>query len=390
VARNQKPEGSLLGKDDRLDKEKVMTLLIRHGEEPWAEPEITGFKGEGDLQEILAASPNLLPGSETGLPMATVRELHLPPGHIDVLGVDAEGEITLCECKLSTNPGARREVVGQLLEYAGALEGMQYEDFSARFEACAKKPLTEAVSAIVGDGFDAESFEAQATDNLAAGRFRLVFVVDRISEALKQTVSYLNEHLDSSVLALELAYLSDKDVEMLVPVVYGAEIVEHKAKAHHPPVADADTVIVAAHHAYQEYLETEAYVCQPGRSFRDDVRYLGFYKGKAIQREIALILHRRDNVVFRVDETERLRSSGDENDAAIAKLIENDVRGDRHSGEERMVFLLSPPNDRKTLVLQREVRHEQKGAWTQAQRYTSSAALQCGAATTEELEAEGG
>jgi hypothetical protein len=32
------------------------------------------------------------------------------------------------------------------------------------------------------------------------GRFRLVIAVDRIKEALKQIVAYLNDHLDASVL----------------------------------------------------------------------------------------------------------------------------------------------------------------------------------------------
>ncbi len=114
-------------------------------------------------------------------------------------------------------------MVGQLLEYASSLRGMTFEDFSERFEARVGTPLAAAVSAIAGEGFDAESFEAQVEENLGAGRFRMVVVVDRITDALKQTVMYLNDHLDSSVLALELAYLRDGDVEMLSPAVYGDE-----------------------------------------------------------------------------------------------------------------------------------------------------------------------
>jgi hypothetical protein len=331
-----------------------MRLLIRRSGGSWAEPEIGGHKSEDDLQALLATSPDLLPGSETGLPMAVARELRVASGQIDVVGVDVEGEMTLCECKLARNPGARREVVGQLLEYAGAFRGMTFEDFSDRFQARAGRPLAAVVSDIAGEGFDESAFEAQVAENISAGRFRLVVVVDRITDALKQTVSYLNDHLDSSVLALELAYLRDGEVEMLIPAVYGEELTAGKERARRPSVADADTVVVAARDAYHEYLETESYICQPGRRFRDEIAYLGFYKDKAIQREVPRIRHRRDNVPFTRDQATNLRASGDETDSLIGQLIETSLdSGPRVEGKPYQVFLLSSPRDESTLLLPR-------------------------------------
>jgi hypothetical protein len=278
-----------------------------------------------------------------------------------------------------------------LLEYASALRGMSVEDFSSRFEARAGRSLVSAVADIAGEGFDDEAFEAQVAENLGTGRFRLVVVVDTITEALKQTVSYLNDHLDSSILALELAYLRDGDVEMLLPAVYGEEIAERKERARRPPVADADTVVVAARDAYPEYLETGSYLCQAGRRFRDEVRYLGFYKDKAIQREVPLICHRRDDVMFTPDEASRLRASGDETDSAIAEVIDSSLAsGRRADGVSYQVFLLSRPGDEATLILPRAVSNTKKGAWTQGQRYTSSEALKRAPSTTDELQAEGG
>lgn len=369
-----------------------MKLLIRRGDGSWAEPEISGHKSEDDLQQLLATSPDLLPGDETGLPMAVARELRVATGRIDLVAVDVEGELTLCECKLATNPGARREVVGQLLEYASALRGMSFADFSARFEARAGTPLVEVVSEIAGEGFEEEPFQAQVAENLESGRFRLVVVVDEITEALKQTVIYLNDHLDGAVLALELAYLRDGEVEMLVPAVYGEESAERKKPAARKSVADADTVVVAARNAYHNYLDTDAYVCQPLRSFRDEITYLGFYKDKAIQREIPLIRHRRKNVLFSHDEARALRASGDRTDVEVGVLLAKNLdSGQQAEGERYQVFLLSSPKDEaSTLVLREAIRHTRRGAWTQGQRYTSSEALRRGPATTEELAAEGG
>jgi hypothetical protein len=375
----------------RRERKADLRLLIRRGAGPWAEPEISGHKSEDALQELLATSPDLLPGAETGLPLAVARELPVSAGRIDLVGVDVEGEVTLCECKLATNPGIRREVIGQLLEYASSLRGMSLSDFSERFAARAGVPLVEAVSGIAGEGFDQESFEQQVAENLAAGRFRLVIVVDRISDALRQTVLYLNEHLDRAVLALELAYLRDGEVEMLLPQIFGAESAERRRQPRTQTVADADTVVVAARHAYETYLSTGSYVCQPLRSFREQIRYLGFYKDKAIQPEVPLIRHRRKNVIFTRDEATRLRGSSDETDAEVAALIDTNLDSQQQSdGGAHQVFLLSPLESDKTLKLPRPIRHTQRGAWTQGQRYTASSALQRGPATTEDLAADGG
>jgi hypothetical protein len=68
-------------------------LLIRRSDGSWAEPAISGHKSEDALQELLATSPDLLPGAETGLPMAVARDLPVSAGRIDLVGIDVEGEL---------------------------------------------------------------------------------------------------------------------------------------------------------------------------------------------------------------------------------------------------------------------------------------------------------
>ena len=138
----------------------------------------------------------------------------------------------------------------------------------------------------------------------------------------------------------------------------------------------------------EDYLATKAYVCQPLRSFRDQIRYLGFYKDKAIQPAVAAIRHRRKSVVFSRDEGTRLRASGDPVDAEVAALIERRL-ADGPDGREHQVFLLSGRDEPDTVMLSSTITHPGRGAWTQAQRYTSSAALRS-SSTTDELSANGG
>jgi hypothetical protein len=78
---------------------------------------------------------------------------------------------------------------------------------------------------------DGDQLREAVTQRLAAGEFRLIITVDQITPELKLVVEYLNGHTVAGVqvLALELNYTKDGDVELLVPTVYGQEAVAAKA-----------------------------------------------------------------------------------------------------------------------------------------------------------------
>jgi hypothetical protein len=152
-----------------------------------------------------------------------------------------------------------------------------------------------------------------------------------------------------------------------------------------------DVVIVPANSAYGFYHRHSAYVCQAWRAFRENVTHLGFYTRGTIQPEIPNILARRNNVEFTEANADRLRATGDPTDAAIADLIlrtlgfHDRVRGDFHD-----VFLLTPPADKRTVVLPHSISHDTKGrgsAWVQRQRYVLLENLRNAPKTTLELEA---
>ena len=94
-----------------------MTLLIRSsGDSSWREPAGRGYDNEVALQTILVEHPDLVPGVD-GSAIAC-REFSSGVGPADVVVLDAEGSITVVECKLSANAEVRRTVVGQVLDYA--------------------------------------------------------------------------------------------------------------------------------------------------------------------------------------------------------------------------------------------------------------------------------
>jgi hypothetical protein len=60
-------------------------MLIRRDGGEWREPSQTAYLGESELQELLGASPDLIPGTDESL--AVVREFPVETGSIDLVGV---------------------------------------------------------------------------------------------------------------------------------------------------------------------------------------------------------------------------------------------------------------------------------------------------------------
>src|SRR4051794_25502430 len=101
-------------------------MLIRHNGGDWHEPVMTAYENEATLQKLLADTPRLLPGAQTG-PALVVSELHVLAGYIDMVAISLEGEITLVECKLRANSEIRRHIVGQVFAYASSLWRCSYD-----------------------------------------------------------------------------------------------------------------------------------------------------------------------------------------------------------------------------------------------------------------------
>ena len=156
--------------------------------------------------------------------VAVVREFNVPIGYIDIMGFSAEGEIAVIECKLANNPEIKRKAIGQVLEYGAALWGMSYEEFDQKIQDRASKPLAELVQDEVDDPeWDEELFRSTIEENLKAGNFILVIVVDEINEAMTRIIRFINAcgNPQFSFAALEMRRFQSDDIEILLPKVGG-------------------------------------------------------------------------------------------------------------------------------------------------------------------------
>jgi hypothetical protein len=218
-----------------------MVLIRRPGEQAWRSPKSSTYPNEEALEVLLATSPELLPAVSASS-LVVARQVQTGVGPVDLLGIGVDGSIVVVECKLHANPEIRRAVVGQLFAYASAIWQTPPASFEQAVSARLGRPLLEVVQALAGgDSWDELAFRANLERNLRDGRFRLVVAVDTITDELKRTIEYLNDHTiaEVEVTALEIAYLADDGIEIVVPRTFGTEFV-HARSAGRGPVGEAE------------------------------------------------------------------------------------------------------------------------------------------------------
>jgi hypothetical protein len=196
------------------------------------------YDSEALLQELLARYPNLLAGDQID-PAAPRRWLLLSretavPGELDGGGrwsldhllVDQDAVPTLIEVKRSSDSRIRREVVGQMLDYAAnAVAYLPVESLRSAFEArCRDQDLVpeRELADLLGSDDEPDEFWQKVKTNLQAGRIRLVFVADEVPPELRRVVEFLNQQMDpAEVLAVEIRQYVGGNFRTLVPRVFG-------------------------------------------------------------------------------------------------------------------------------------------------------------------------
>jgi hypothetical protein len=119
----------------------------------------------------------------------------------------------------------RREVVGQLLDYAAnavvywPIERLR-ELFVRECERGGRDP-DEPVAEVAGPELEVEAFWERAQANLRSGKLRLVFVCDRIRPELQRVIEFLNGQMSAEVLGIEVKQYAGEDMRTLVPTLVG-------------------------------------------------------------------------------------------------------------------------------------------------------------------------
>ncbi len=213
-------------------------IFVLQGESDLVELEETAYDSEARLQDLLARFPSLIPGDQVDPDaprkwLLVTREQGVPDQEggsdrwsLDHLFLDQDGVPTLVEVKRSSDTRIRREVVGQMLDYAAnAVVYWPVEAIQATFEArCEREEVDpdQLLESFLGEEADLEDFWHKVKINLQAGRVRLLFVADKIPSELRRVVEFLDQQMDpAQVLAVEVKQYQGQGLRSLIPRVIG-------------------------------------------------------------------------------------------------------------------------------------------------------------------------
>lgn len=191
------------------------------------------YKSEDDLQHLIAQYPGLLGVSDASDLLLIKREQAVPDSEesggrwsIDHLFVDRNSVPVLVETKRASDTRIRREIVGQMLDYAAnAAKYWPIETLQQSFLATSKANGEDAslrLASFLGDEEKVDAFWGQMEANIRSGRMRMLFVADDIPRELARVVEFLNEQMEAEVLAVEVKpYTGEGGLRTLVPRVIG-------------------------------------------------------------------------------------------------------------------------------------------------------------------------
>jgi hypothetical protein len=233
--------------------------LIEMTEAPYASEDI--------FQTLLERYPNLLAGDQidSNSPrrwLLVQREMAVPDmknGYgrwsIDHLFLDQDAVPTLVEVKRSTDTRIRREVVGQMLDYAAnAVTYWPAEHIRDCYQTtCQSRGVDSAQELMAFLETEPETLETywqQLQTNLKAGKVRMIFVADKIPTELRRIVEFLNEQMSpAEVIAVEIRQYEGQGLKTLVPKVIGqtaeAQLVKEAAIYRETRQWDENTFIEA-------------------------------------------------------------------------------------------------------------------------------------------------
>ena len=128
------------------------------------------------------------------------------------------GRLTLAEFKLWRNPQARREVIGQILDYAKELASWGYEDLQREVSKTLRRTGNVLYELVREQAPDEASFVDRVTRHLKRGEFLLLIVGDGIREDVEHIVDFVQEHsgLHFNLSLVEAALYSDHSGHVIV------------------------------------------------------------------------------------------------------------------------------------------------------------------------------
>jgi hypothetical protein len=192
-----------------------------------------------ELQRILELNPDLIPGDQIRPEdprhwLIIKREMPVPDPStggnrwsIDLFFTDQDAMPTFIECKRYEDTRARREVIGQMLEYAANghyyWEKDEIRAFAEQHAANNGLDIDDEIRRLQPEQQQStDDYFQRIQDNLREGIVRLVFFMEEAPQELKSLVDFLNRQMErSEVLLVEGRQYEYKGMKIISPVLFG-------------------------------------------------------------------------------------------------------------------------------------------------------------------------
>jgi hypothetical protein len=214
-----------------LGEEKMGKIFVRVKTEFKALEE-TKYSEEDLLQEFIYQNPQVMGIiNDEGrliqmIPIA--REVPVPDEagstyYIDLICLDDEGIVNIIEVKRCSDVRIRREVIGQIFDYASQLcYSGDVKNLREYYREIREAQTSEGANNVFTDQIDQEDYWEKVKTNLQAKKVRLVIAADGIPENLKRIIEFLNPQMDpTELIGIDLRKYGKDDFEVYTSSVIG-------------------------------------------------------------------------------------------------------------------------------------------------------------------------
>ena len=220
---------------------ETIFLLNNNGE--LVEMKESHYLTEDDFQKLLADYPNVISGDQIDKEnprrwLLISREMGVADSQLsknrwslDHLFIDQDGIPTLVEVKRSSDTRLRREVIGQILDYAAnAVSYWSIDEIVSKYQQTCEitnQDSEKILDTFLGDSFFKDKFWETVDTNLRSGKIRLLLVADVIPKEMQRIIEFLNEQMSPcEILGMEIKQFLGQDLRTLVPRIIGSTVTQ--------------------------------------------------------------------------------------------------------------------------------------------------------------------
>ncbi len=180
---------------------------------------------ENWLQKFIFDHPQILPIEDIESDFAPLiplgREIPTGVGFIDNLFISSDGYLTIVETKLWRNPEAKREVIGQIIDYAKELATWNFNKLDFEVKKKNQKGILQLINEFeLIEEQDKHRLIDIIEKNLRRGRFLLLIVGDGIKESVEEMIEHLSTNAQIlftfGLIELQIYKVTDDNEDLII------------------------------------------------------------------------------------------------------------------------------------------------------------------------------